>query len=226
MNTPDELTMMAGMLCLPDGTPIIAMAAGYMGDIEEGKTVLQPLREFGNPVADMIGQIPYLQLQSIFDAAVAHGVPRYGKMGYVQELSDEFIETVIHYWNKRTSPFSIVLFNTMKGAVSRISPADTAFYHRSKQWHYDIVAQWSDSSEQDMHIDWARAFWNDTVRFTKGASINFLGMDEGHDRVKLSFGSNYERLALIKAKYDPNNLFHLNANITPTLEKQMTDTDA
>ena len=215
MDTPDELTMMAGMLCMPDGNPVIAMAAGWMGDIAKGKEILQPLRNFGEPLADMIGEIPYLQLQSIFDAAVAPGIPRYGKMGYVQELSDEFITTVIDCWNNRTSPYSIVLFNTLKGAVSKVSPDATPFFHRHDQWHYDIVAQWTDANEQELHINWARNFWNDTVRFTNGASINFLGVDEGMDRVKLSFGTNYDRLSRIKATYDPNNLFRLNANILP-----------
>jgi FAD/FMN-containing dehydrogenase len=217
MTTPDELTMMAGMLCMPDGTPVIALGAGWMGNIEEGNAVLKPLREFGEPIADMIGEIPYLQLQSIFDAAVAPGISRYGKMGYMQEVSEEFITTVIDYWNARTSPYSIVLFNTMKGEVCRIPQDETPFFHRHKQWHYDLVAQWTDSAEQERHIKWVRDFWNETEGYTNGASINFLGLDEGSERVKLSFGSNYERLAKIKAKYDPGNIFRLNANIVPAL---------
>jgi FAD/FMN-containing dehydrogenase len=219
MSTPEELTMMAGFLSLPDGTPVIALAAGWMGDIEEGKKVIQPLQEFGAPVANMIGEIPYLQLQAIFDAAVPHGLRRYAKMGYVQKLSDEFIDTVINYWNKKTSAYSLVLFNTMKGAVSRVNPTETPFFHRNNQWYYDIVPQWTESEEEEMHINWARAFWKDTSSFTKGASINFLAGDDGSDRVKLSFGDNYERLAAIKAKYDPDNLFRLNANIIPKVKE-------
>jgi FAD/FMN-containing dehydrogenase len=227
MNSPEELTLMIGMLCMPDGIPVIAIAAGWMGNIEEGKTALQPLRAFGSPVADMIGEIPYLQLQSIFDAAVAHGMPRYGKMGYLRELSDDFITTVVNFWNNRPTPYSLILFNTMKGAVTRVQPEETPFFHRHQQWHYDIVAQWIDKEDEEKSIHWAREFWNATVSFTNGASINFLGVDEGADRVRLSFGSNYDRLAAIKAKYDPENKFRMNANIIPKVkERDMVNTKA
>ena len=215
MSTPDELTMMAGILCLPDGTQAVAMAAGWIGAAEEGKKLMQPIKDLDVPLADMLGDIPYVQLQTLFDAAVPHYMPRYGKMGYMQELSDEVIDIVIDHSARHTSPNSVVLFNTMKGAVSRIAPDATPFFYRKPQWHFDIVAQWTDASEEAKHIGWARNFWNDIAKYTTGASINFFGTDDGQDRVKASFGSNYQRLSSIKAKYDPRNLFRLNANILP-----------
>lgn len=226
MDTPDELTVMSGLLCLPDGTPVIAVAIGWMGDIEQGKQVIQPLREFGSPIADIIGQIPYLQLQSIFDAAVPIGMPRYGKMGYLPQINDEIIDIVIENFNNRTSPNTLVLFNTMKGAVARIGSGETAFFHRKPQWHFDIVAQWMDSGNELKHIKWARLFWEQSVPFTNGASINFLGTDDGQDRVKLSFGTNYERLREIKTKYDPDNFFRMNANILPMEKVRTTESAA
>ena len=224
MNTPDELTLLAGLLCLPDGTPAIAVAAGWIGELEEGKQVLQPLKEHGTPIADMIGEIPYLQLQSIFDAAVAHGMPRYAKMGYLPHLSNELIDIVLEYWNNRTSPYAMVLLNTMKGAVTQIDPEETPFFHRHAQWHFDIISQWTDRTDEEKHINWVRNFWNDTVSFTHGASINFLAGDDGNDRVRLSFGTNYNRLSEIKAKYDPDNLFRLNANILPVVREKVAKT--
>jgi FAD/FMN-containing dehydrogenase len=216
MSTPDEMTLMAGILCLPDGTQAIAIAAGWIGDAEEGKKLLQPIKEVDVPIADMLGEIPYLQLQTLFDAAVPHHMPRYAKMGYMPELSDEVIDVVIDQSLKHTSPYSIVLFNTMKGEVSKVPPDATPFFYRKPQWHFDIVAQWTDRSEEGKHIGWARNFWSSVAKYTTGASINFFGTDDGQDRVKSSFGTNYERLAAIKAKYDPNNLFRLNANIVPS----------
>ena len=223
MNTPDELTLLAGLLCLPDGTPALAVAAGWLGELEEGKQVLKPLKEHGAPIADMIGEIPYLQLQSIFDAAVAHGMPRYAKMGYLPQLSNDCIDIVLNYWNNRTSPYSLVLLNTMKGAVTQIDPEQTPFFHRHAQWHFDIVSQWTDRADEEKHINWVRNFWKDTISFTNGASINFLSGDDGNDRVRLSFGTNYDRLSEIKAKYDPDNFFRLNANILPKVKEKVAE---
>lgn len=220
MKTPDELTLLSGLLCLPDGSPAIAVAVGWLGDIEEGKKVIQPLRDFGTPVADLVSEIPYLQLQCIFDAAVAHGISRYVKMGYVEQLTDEFIDVLIDKFDKRVSPLAIVLLNTMKGAVSRVDAAETPFYHRQPQWHFDIITQWTEKKDEEQNLAWVRNFWNEAMPFTRGASINFLGGDDGQDRVKLSFGSNYDRLAAIKMKYDPDNFFRLNANIVPGSAKQ------
>jgi len=216
MSTPDELTMMAGILCLPDGTQAIAIAAAWIGDAEEGKALLKPIKDLDEPIVDMLGVIPYLQLQTLFDAAVPHHMPRYGKMGYMQRLSDEVIDIIIDYSLKHTSPYSVILFNTMKGEVSRVRPDETPFFYRQPQWHFDIVAQWTDPAEEAKHIGWARNFWNDVAKYTTGASINFFGTDDGQDRVRASFGTNYERLSAIKAKYDPRNLFRLNANIIPS----------
>jgi FAD/FMN-containing dehydrogenase len=215
MSTPDELSMLAAILCLPDGTPVTALVAGWIGPKEEGEGHLKPLREFGTPLVDMIGEIPYTQLQRMLDAAVPHGMPRYAKMGYLPDLADDLLDTILIHWHHRTSPYSAVLFNVIKGAVTRVAPTATPFVHRQPQWHYDILSQWTDPAGEQEHINWARTFWNETNQFTKGASINFLGADDGQDRVRLSFGVNYDRLAEIKAKYDPNNFFRMNTNIQP-----------
>ena len=145
-------------------------------------------------------------------------MPRYGKMGYLPQLSNDWIDIVLEYWSNRTSPYSLVLLNTMKGAVTQIDPQQTPFFHRHPQWHFDIVSQWTDRTDEEKHISWVRNFWKDTISFTHGTSINFLAGDDGYDRVRLSFGTNYDRLSQIKAKYDPDNLFRLNANILPKNE--------
>lgn len=220
METPDELTMIAGLLCLPDGTPAVAMAAAWIGDVETGKKMLQPMREVATPVADMLGEIPYLQMQAIFDAAVPYGMPRYAKMGYITEINDEMIDIVLKHAATRTSPYTVVLFNSMKGAITKIDKAATPFYFRQKQWYFDIVSQWVETGNEDKHVQWTRSFWNDIAPFTVGSNINFFGRDDGQDRVRNAFQTNYERLSQLKSKFDPNNMFRLNANILPAVKEK------
>lgn len=216
MKTPEELAVLAGLFNLPDGLPVIALVPGWIGPLSEGEKVLKPLREFSQPLADMVAETPYRQLQSIFDAAVPHGMHRYAKMGYLPQLEDDLIEIILRYCMQWTSPYSLVLFNCMKGAVARVEPQQTPFVHRREQFHFDIVAQWTDPTEAKAHMDWARSFWNEAEPFTKGVNVNFLDIDDGHDRVKLAYGANYERLVALKNKYDPTNFFRLNNNIVPS----------
>ena len=215
MGTPDALPMLAGLLTTPDGHPAVAVIPGWIGPLAEADAHLKPLRQFGSPMADLIGPVPYCQLQQILDAAVPAGMPRYTKMGYFPRLGDDVIDTICEHMARCPSPYSAVLFNVMKGAVTRVAPDATAFPHRSPQWHLDIVSQWTDPAVQEANIRWARALWKDVEPFTRGAGINFLDADDGADRVRTAYGGNYARLAALKQKYDPANIFRLNANVDP-----------
>jgi hypothetical protein len=215
MDTPEELSAMLGILTSPDGLPVIGIIVGWVGDPEEGEQYLKPLREFNTPLVDLIGKMPYTQLQKLLDAAVPHGLHRYAKMGYLPHLNDDLLEVIIDHSKQITSPFSAVLLNCIKGAVTKVDPDETPFVYRNEQWHFDIVAQWTDPSKADQHISWARSFWQDSEKFTKGTGINFFDADDGHDRVRLAYGHNYSRLAMLKHKYDPENFFRMNNNILP-----------
>lgn len=216
MNTPEEMAVPAALLTTPDGVPAVAVLVGWMGPLAEGEAHLKPLRQFGSPLADLIGPIPYRQLQMILDAAVPAGMPRYLKMGYLPRLEDGVIEVLCEYMTRCPSPYSAILFNVMKGAVTRVASEATAFPHRQSQWHYDFVAQWIDPAEQEVNIEWARALWQETEPYTRGAGVNFLGTDDGEDRVRIAYGQHYARLVELKQKYDPTNFFRLNVNIDPT----------
>ena len=215
MNAPDELSLIAGLLCLPDGTPALALVAGWCGTIEAGETALTPLRTFGAPLADLIGPMPYCQLQKSLDAAVPHGLHRYCKMGYLPRMDEALIEHVVQLYAQKTSPYSMILFNVMRGAVSRVASDATAFPHRHPQWYFDIVAQWINPDEAPTHQAWVRQGWQETKAFTNGTSTNFLDSDDGLSRVKDAYGPNYERLVALKTQYDPDNFFRLNNNIVP-----------
>jgi FAD/FMN-containing dehydrogenase len=216
MNTPEEMGVPAALLTTPDGTPAVAILVGWMGPLAEGEAHLKPLRQFGSPLADLIGPIPYCQLQMLLDAAVPAGMPRYLKMGYLPHMDDAFIDVLCDYMARCPSPYSAIIFNVMKGAVTRVASEATAFPHRHPQWHYDFVAQWIDPADQEVNIEWARALWQETEPYTRGAGVNFLGADDGDARVRLAFGQNYARLVEVKTKYDPTNFFSINVNVVPS----------
>lgn len=214
-NTPDDLMVFAVFMTTPDGLPVVALIAGWFGPLAEGEQYLQPLRNFGTPLVDLITEVPYLQHQTIFDAATPHGLPRYWKSGNLPNLEDEFIDIVLEQAAQKTSPFSFILFFHIKGAAARVDPNKTAFGLREDQWDFGIVAQWTDPTENQIHIDWVRTFWNQIEPFTKGVYVNHLGGEDEATRVRAAYGPNYERLVALKTKYDPENFFRLNNNIVP-----------
>ncbi|WP_240469904.1 FAD-binding oxidoreductase [Cyclobacterium sp. SYSU L10401] len=214
MNTPDEMSVIAGIFTLPDGVKVFGFVVCWMGDFDEGNRQLEPLRALPPPLADLIAPVPYVQLQKSFDAAVPHGMHRYNKMGYIPEITDELIDIIVRN-TKEVSPYSMILFNVMKGAVTRVRPEDTPFPYRGRQWYFDITPQWVDPEEADSLIAWTRAFWDEVEPHTQGTAVNWLSPDDGLDRVKAAYGPNYYRLARLKHKYDPDNFFRLNNNILP-----------
>ena len=215
LHTPDEMICGAGLLTSPDGIPMVTLIPAWFGDHAEGERYLKPMREFGRPAADLVGPVPYVAHQKFLDAAMPHGIPRYLKMGYVPEMTPEFIDLVVEHYGRVPSPLSFILFNSMKGVLTRVPPDATAFPHRYPQWYYDVTAQWIDPADTAKNLEWVQACWRDTARFTRGTWVNWLDKDDRSDRVKIAYGPNYERLAALKRKYDPDNLFRLNANVVP-----------
>ena len=214
-NAPDDLTIFAGLLTTPDGLPVVAIITGWFGSFAEGTQHLKPLREFGSPLADLIGEIPYKQLQTLFDAAVPFGIRRYWKSGYCVELPDDLLEIMISNMAINPSPLSSVMFFHIHGAAARIGLPETAFTARQKQWDIDIISQWGDAADDEKHIGWARTFWQGIKPFSKGVYMNHLDADDSASRVRLAYGQNYKRLVSLKSKYDPGNLFRMNSNIAP-----------
>jgi Berberine and berberine like len=206
------------LLTSPEGQPVTLIALCYRGPIEEGERVLEPLRRFGPPVADLIGPKTYLQVQGMLDpAAFPHGMERYWKSGFLQQVDDQLIDLVVDR-SAALNPLSVILFFHFRGAASRVSPGETAFGLRADQWDFDIIAQWTDPAEAEQWIRWTRVFWETVEPFSTGSVyVNHLSSDDPEQRVKLAFGSNYERLVAIKNKYDPKNLFRVNHNIKPTV---------
>ena len=211
---PDDLTAFAAVMTLPDGTRTVAVITAWFGDLARADEVLAPLRAFGTPIADLIGPMPYLQLQQTFDASVPHGIPRYWKSGYFPVLDDALIDVLVER-AAGLSPMSALLFFHMHGAFGRVPSDATAFAARQDVWDIDILSQWTDPGDAAAHIEATRAFWHAIAPFSRGVYVNHLDADDAQPRARTAFGANYARLAEVKRRYDPDNVFRHNTNITP-----------
>ena len=212
---PDELMAYSGFIVAPDGLPVAMIFPAWLGDVEDAEKHLAPLRSFGTPIADMVAEMPYTQLQSALDAAAPIGIRRYWKSGYFTELSDELLDIIISNIATRPSPLSPFLFFHIRGAAVRMAADSTAFGHREDHWDSDIISQWLDPADDEKNINWTRKFFNEIRPLTKGVYVNHLSGDDEDARVKDAYGVNYDRLKAIKKKYDPNNFFRMNNNIKP-----------
>ncbi len=211
---PDELTTYAGFLTPPGGDPVGALICCYCGSLDKGEEVIRPLRSFDSPLQDMLGPMPYAAQQTLTDAALPAGSYYYTKGGSLADLTDHAIDVFTEYAATKPSPLSAVLIQTVCGAASRVDPAATAFAHRQFPYAPVIVSQWIDPAKSEENVRWARDFWKALQPFAGGAYVNDLSYDDD-DRIRAGYGGNYTRLAALKKKYDPENLFRLNPNIKP-----------
>jgi FAD/FMN-containing dehydrogenase len=214
-SAPDELTAAAVLLTGPDGQKACGIAAAYSGTVEDGVKAVEPIKQFGPPVLDVLGPIPYVGQQSLIDQAMPPNVLNYWKADFIRELSDALIQTAVDAYSRVPSPMSSILFFPIHGVASRVAPDATAYPHRTGI-HMGIYSLWKDPAQNAPNIAWVRQTWDAIQPFVPGGVyVNELGDDEGDDRVRQAYGGNYDRLSRIKAKYDPQNLFQLNANIRP-----------
>ena len=214
---PDEAEAAPVLLTTPDGMPAVALILCHNGPTEEGERVLGPARAFGPPLADLVQPMPYVARQSMIDEGFsAHGVPRYWKSGYTQELSDELIEVAVEGAARFPNPLSAMAIFHMHGEAARVAPDATAFALRRVQWDLNVMAQWLDPAQEEAAIGWVRQVWAGIEPLTSGSAyINHIAGDDLPEKVRASYGTNYEKLVALKNKYDPANLFRLNPNVRP-----------
>jgi FAD/FMN-containing dehydrogenase len=210
---PETLTVFAGFISSPEGDPLLALIPGWFGPLEEGESMVAPLRKL-QPALDAVQPIPYAVQQQLFDEAAGPGMPRYWKSGYITELSDSLIDVLIEQNEKRPTPESPQLLFRMHGRMNDIPADATAFPQRRDGWDYDVIAQWTEPQQAEPCIAWARETWEGVSPHTDGVYINHLDHDDDA-RIRAAYGSNYDRLAEIKRKYDADNFFRLNNNIPP-----------
>jgi FAD/FMN-containing dehydrogenase len=223
---PDEITSQAPLWSVPahpnfpeehHGAPVVVGGGMYAGPVAEGKRAMQPLREFGTPLVDLSGPVPYTQAQRGLDPFFPKGELRsYWKSRYLADLSDETIDTIVEYAGSRPSPRTIVPIRARGGAINRIDPTATAFPDRHSPFLLSIDSTWEAPDDDEDNIEWTREFWEAMEPYASDSMYFNFSMEEvGDDTTRATFGGNYGRLVEVKTEYDPENLFRLNQNIEP-----------
>lgn len=215
---PDDASAFCGMLHAPDGSgaKLCGIVAAHNGPRDQAEAALQPLKSFGPPVLDLIGPIPYTQLNTLFDASLVRGTRNYWKSSFLRELSDEANQAIVRAYDSVSSPMSQLLIEHFHGAATRVAPDATAFPHRFDGYNLVMVSQWTSPAEDQRHMSWTRECYGALQPFTRDARYsNYLDHDDGADAAASAYGGNYRRLQAIKAKYDPDNFFRQNLNVKP-----------
>ena len=204
------------------GKEVLLIAAIYAGDIKEGEKVFEPLRRFGDPIADIIAPVPFVAWQQAFDPVLTPGARNYWKSHNFTELSDGLTDTLIEYLDKLPSPLCEIFVGHLGGAVNRVKADAIAYPHRNTNFVINIHARWEDRSMDATCIDWAKELFDQLSVFAMGGVyVNFIS--EGEERVEAAFGSNFQKLAKVKQKYDPGNFFRVNQNIKPLTQQSFSD---
>lgn len=189
----------------------------YAGSIEDGKKALQPLLDFGKPLLDFSGIMPYIEAQQAFDADYPDGLRYYWKSLNLHQLDEEAVKRIVDHARRQPSPLSTTDIWHIGGAVSRVSSDESAFYGRQAAFLLSPEANWIEKADDDANINWLRTFIDDMAPFSDGSRyLNFPGFqEEGDEMMQKAFGPQYAKLALLKQKFDPDNVFRLNQNIKP-----------
>jgi FAD/FMN-containing dehydrogenase len=224
---PDELTTAVNLAIaapapmLPEeihGRRMAIVSGCYAGDLEDGVKAFRRLKEFGTPIADLIGPMRYTGMQSLVDEQWTAGSHNYFKSCSLPGLDDRAIEALLRAHEQMASAEARIQLYHFGGTVARVPRDVTAFGQRDAGFLLNAAARWTDPAESDIHIGWARELHAAMTPFaTGGVYVNFLG-DEGHGRIKAAYGERtYGRLVDLKRSYDPTNFFRLNQNIAPGL---------
>ena len=221
---PDDLTVWVVLRKAPPlpflpsdvhGRAILALAILYTGAPEEGQAIIAPLRKFASLLGEHIGVQPYVDWQKAFDALLTPGARNYWKSHNFSELADGLFDAVIEYIETLPSPQCEIFFGAIGGATMRKPPDFTAYAHRDARFVMNVHGRWQEPADDRRCIAWARDFFAASAPFASGGVyVNFLTSEES-DRVRTAYGPNYERLAQIKRRYDPDNLFRVNQNVAP-----------
>jgi FAD/FMN-containing dehydrogenase len=199
------------------GRPCVIFAGLYAGPIEAGRRALQPLRDFGEPLLDASGVMPYVAAQQMVDHSFPAGQRYYWKSLNLKGLDDAAIDRIVAHVRAQPSPLCSTDIWHVGGAIRRVSAEESAFHGREAAFLINPEAHWHNPADDDANLAWARGLIADLEEFSDGSRyLNFSGFqEEGEAMMRAAFGPQYGRLAALKAKYDPTNLFRLNQNIKP-----------
>jgi hypothetical protein len=223
---PEELGLFVGLKSVPPTDPFpkehwnkraCALIGAFNGQIAEGqKLVASLLEKLPAPLFNWMGEMPWTAINSLFDPFFPKGLQWYWKGDFVKTLPDEAIDAHIAHAREAPTPFCLMHLYPIDGAVRRVGKDATPWGARDASWSMVIAGISPDPKDAEALKRWGRAYWKALHRFNmEGGYVNFMDADEADNRVALSYGDNYKRLAAIKAKYDPDNLFRVNQNIKP-----------
>ena len=226
---PDELTCWAVLRQAPPlpflpvewhGKEVLILAMCYCGDVEAGEAATAGLRSIGKPIADVVAPHPFVDWQRAFDPLLDPGARNYWKSHDLMDLSDAMIEILTEAVRSLPGPECEIFVAHVGGAAGRVAAESTAFPQRSSHFVMNVHARWREPGNDRSCIEWARGLFEATRPYASGtAYVNFMPEDE-RDRVEAAYGGNYSRLAEIKRRYDPQNLFRMNQNVRPAAERQ------
>ena len=221
---PNTINGFFAFLTVPPGPPfpehlhhkkMCGIVWCYTGPAQRADQVFKPIRRFKTPALDLVGPLPHPALQSMFDGLYPPGHQWYWKADFVRELSDEAIALHVTYGAKLPSMQSTMHLYPINGAASRVKNNATPWCYRDAVWAQVMVGVDPDPANKERISAWAKDYWTALHPHSAGgAYVNFM-MDEGHDRIRATYGRNYDRLVKVKKRYDPTNLFRVNQNIKP-----------
>jgi len=213
MDAPESVNLIPN-LYWEDKTPFVGVGVCWSGEHAEGEEWLKPLRAFGKPVMDDIGRMPYVKLQSSSDSLAPHGIRCYAKNGFLGDLSNDGIDLMLDVFARTPGLFDMFC-DPCGGAYSRVPQDSTAFPRRDMKFVLAIWSGWPTSDGMDEKVAKMRAAWKELEPLTQGFYTNYVGSDTVAAGYRENFGPNFDRLVALKSRYDPMNLFRLNANVPP-----------
>ena len=224
VKAPDDVYGFFAFLTVPPGPPfpehlhnkkMCGIVWCYTGPLKKAEKVFKAVRKFKAPALDLVGPIPHPVLQSLFDGLYPPGLQWYWKADFIRTLSDDAIAEYVKHAAMLPTMLSTMHLYPINGAASCVKRGATAWWHRDANWAEVIVGVDPDPAKKQEISAWAKEYWNALHPYSSGgAYVNFM-MDEGEERIRATYGKNYKRLAKIKRRYDPGNLFRVNQNIRP-----------
>jgi FAD/FMN-containing dehydrogenase len=224
MNAPDDLNGWFGFVTVPPAAPfpeefqlkkMCVIAWCYTGPKEQAEEVFKPIRDFRKPTMDLAGPIPLPSLQSMFDALFPAGWQWYWNSQFIKHYDDQAIDLHIKHGKLLPTTWSTMHIYPINGAASRVGKQDTAWNFRDANFAQTIVAVDPDPANNEKMIRWLKDYADDLRPYSMGSGYPNMNMSESEQGIQAVYRDNYIRLQQIKAKYDPNNFFHINQNIHP-----------
>jgi FAD/FMN-containing dehydrogenase len=224
-HAPPEMTLVALVRPAPPapwlpkewhGKPIIALLACHTGVREDAERAVEPIKSFGKPIGDVLVRRPYAQLQTLLDATQPKGRRYYWKSEYLPRIEPALCAKVLEHSARIPSPHAAIVLFQIGGALNLLDEQHSAVGNRQARYVLNIAGAWEHAQDDDTNVEWVRTAWNDMKSFSTGGTyLNFLTQDDGVERTAAALGAALPRLARLKAKWDPANVFRTNRNIKP-----------